>query len=34
MFMIQRKDGGTDYIYVVEISRYVTKKQRESIEKH
>ncbi len=27
------KDGGTDYIYVVEISRYVTKKQRESIEK-
>lgn len=27
------KDGGTDYIYVVEISKYVTKKQREGIEK-
>lgn len=25
------KDGGTEYIYAVEISRYVTKKQRKSI---
>lgn len=27
------KDGGTEYIYVVEISRYVTKNQRREIEK-
>ena len=27
------RDGGTDYMYVVEISEYVTKKQREGIEK-